>query len=143
MTSKRFVIFLALVVPYFAGANEDLQRLTADSSNWATWGGDYAGTRYSQLTQIDKNNVGRLQVAWTFSTGVLRGHEGGPLVVGDTLYVHTPFPNKVFAVNLADQTIKWAYAPNQSADTIPVVRDPVDELMPATAEFLRSHNPES
>ena len=55
--------------------------------------GNYANTRYSKLDQINADNVGKLQVAWTFSTGVLRGHEGAPLVVGDVMYVHTPFPN--------------------------------------------------
>jgi PQQ-dependent dehydrogenase (methanol/ethanol family) len=73
------------------------------------------------LTQINKSNVNRLQVAWTFSTGVLRGHEGGPLVIGDTLYVHSAFPNKVFAINLADQTIKWKYEPKQDPSVIPVM----------------------
>ena len=121
MNMKSFVISLALLVPCFAGANEDVQKLIDDSSNWAIWGGDYAGTRYSELTQIDKSNVGRLQVAWTFSTGVLRGHEGGPLVVGDTLYIQTPFPNKVFSINLPDQTINWTYAPTQDSATIPVM----------------------
>ena len=121
MNTKSFVMALALLAPCFAGANEDVQELIADSSNWATWGGNYAGTRYSELAQIDKSNVGRLQVAWTFSTGVLRGHEGGPLVVGDMLYIHTPFPNKVYSINLADQTINWTYAPTQDADTIPVM----------------------
>ena len=62
--------------------------------------GDYANTRYSKLNQINAANVGKLQVAWTFSTGVLRGHEGGPLVIGNMMYVHTPFPNKVFALDL-------------------------------------------
>ncbi len=52
---------------------------------------------------------------------MLRGHEGGPLVVGGTLYIHTPFPNKVYSINLADQTINWAYAPVQNEDTIPVM----------------------
>ena len=99
-------------LPAFAGANEEIERLTSDPNNWATWGGNYAGTRYSTLSQIDKSNVGNLKVAWTFSTGVLRGHEGGPLVVGGTLYIHTPFPNKVYSINLADQTINWAYSPN-------------------------------
>ncbi len=121
MNAKSFAMALALLVPCFAGANEDVEKLIADSSNWAIWGGNYAGTRYSELTQIDKSNVGRLQVAWTFSTGVLRGHEGGPLVVGDTLYIHTPFPNKVFSINLPDQTINWTYAPTQDTDTIPVM----------------------
>ena len=57
-------------------------------------------------------------MAWSFSTGVLRGHEGGPLVIGDTLYVHSAFPNKVFAINLADQTIKWKYEPKQDPSVI-------------------------
>jgi PQQ-dependent dehydrogenase (methanol/ethanol family) len=94
----------------------------ADPNNWAIWGGNYGGQRYSQLDQINARNVGDLQVAWTFSTGVLRGHEGGPLVVGDTLYIHTPFPNKVFAINQKDQSIIWRYEPVQDADeTIPVM----------------------
>ena len=62
--------------------------------------GDYANTRYSKLNQINKDNVKSLQVKWTFSTGVLRGHEGGPLVIGDVMYVHTPFPNIVYALDL-------------------------------------------
>ena len=121
MATKRCLLSLALLLPYFAAANEDVQDLIEDPANWAIWGGDYAGTRYSSLNQIDRRNVGDLQVAWTFSTGVLRGHEGGPLVIGDTLYVHTPFPNKVFSINLPDQSINWTYTPNQSADTIPVM----------------------
>ena len=63
--------------------------------------GDYANTRYSKLNQINASNVGKLQVAWTFSTGVLRGHEGGPLIMGNTMYVHTPFPNNVYALDLS------------------------------------------
>jgi len=121
MITKSLAIALALLVPCLASANEEIEKLTADANNWAIWGGNYAGTRYSELKQIDQSNVGRLQVAWTFSTGVLRGHEGGPLVVGGTLYIHTPFPNKVFSINLADHTINWTYAPNQNVATIPVM----------------------
>src|SRR5690606_4808911 len=121
MTIRRKVLSLAAVLPCIAAANDDLQSLIEDESNWAVWGGDYAGTRYSSLDQINRSNVANLQVAWTFSTGVLRGHEGGPLGVGDTLYVHTPFPNKVYAIDLNDHSIKWTYAPTQSADTIPVM----------------------
>ncbi len=66
-------------------------------------------------------NVKDLRVAWTFSTGVLRGHEGGPLVIGDMLYIHSPFPNKVFAIALADQQIKWKYEPKQDPTVIPVM----------------------
>jgi glucose dehydrogenase len=47
-------------------------------------------------------------VAWTFSTGVLRGHEGSPLVIGDMMYVHAPFPNTVFALDLSKEgQIVW------------------------------------
>ncbi len=124
MTKRLLVAIgtaLVLILPSLSGANTELMRLMDNPNNWASWGGDYAGTRYSKLNQINSKNVGDLQVAWTFSTGVLRGHEGGPLVIGDTLYVHTPFPNKVFAINLDDQTIKWRYEPKQNPDTIPVM----------------------
>jgi PQQ-dependent dehydrogenase (methanol/ethanol family) len=122
--SRRFVTLAAgaaMLLPAAAMANPDVMRLTKDPNNWAIWGGNYAGQRYSELNQINASNVGKLQVAWTFSTGVLRGHEGGPLVIGDTLYIHTPFPNKVYAINLNDQSIIWEYKPNQNPDTIPVM----------------------
>ena len=82
------------------GSSEAQTALTAMAGNAANWvmpNGDYANTRYSELSQINKDNVKNLQVAWTFSTGVLRGHEGGPLVIGNMMYVHTPFPNIVYA----------------------------------------------
>ena len=124
MPNRLAILVTTALATVFSGAvlaNPDVMKLTSDPKNWAIWGGDYAGTRYSQLSQINKNNVGSIQVAWTFSTGVLRGHEGGPLVVGDMLYVHTPFPNKVFAIDLNDQSIVWDYSPNQNPDTIPVM----------------------
>ncbi|WP_045837941.1 methanol/ethanol family PQQ-dependent dehydrogenase [Hyphomicrobium sp. 99] len=103
-------------------ANDDVAKLSADPNNWAQQSGDYAGTRYSALDQINTENVGQLKVAWTFSTGVLRGHEGGPLVVGDTMYLHSAFPNIVFALNLADeQKIIWKYTPKQDPSVIPVM----------------------
>ena len=84
--------------------------------------GDYANTRYSKLNQITAANVGKLQVAWTFSTGVLRGHEGGPLVIGNMMYVHTPFPNKVYALDLSQENkIVWKYEPKQDPNVIPVM----------------------
>ena len=110
-----------LAVPVFASASSDIEALTKDSNNWAMQAGNFANQRYSELKQINKNNAKDLQVAWTFSTGVLRGHEGGPLVVGDTMYVHSPFPNKVFALNLEDQKIKWKYEPKQDSAVIPVM----------------------
>jgi PQQ-dependent dehydrogenase (methanol/ethanol family) len=112
----------AILVSGSAFSNDEVIRMSKNAENWAMWGGDYAGTRYSELKEINKENVGKLQVAWSFSTGVLRGHEGGPLVVGDVLYIHTPFPNKVFAIDQSDQTIIWEYVPTQNGEeTIPVM----------------------
>ena len=122
--NKINTFLVALTIPLLAGvasANQSVTEAAASPDNWATWGGDYGGTRYSKLDQINKGNVKDLQVAWTFSTGVLRGHEGGPLVIGDTMYVQTPFPNKVFSINLEDQSINWQYEPKQNPDTIPVM----------------------
>lgn len=98
-----------------------LTELAANPDNWVMWGGQYNGQRYSELDQINAENVGQLQPAWTFSTGVLRGHEGGPLVFGDTMYIHTPFPNNVFAIDLKTQAIKWKYEPTQDPSVIPVM----------------------
>ena len=97
-------------------------RQTSDPNNWASQSGDYALQRYSKLDQINTDNVKDLKVAWTFSTGVLRGHEGSPLVIGDTLYVHTPFPNIVYALDLDDENkIIWKYEPKQDPSVIPIM----------------------
>ena len=103
-------------------ANDELAKLQQDAKQWVMQAGDFANTRYSALKQITADNVGKLQVAWTFSTGVLRGHEGGPLVVGDMMYVHAPFPNTVFALNIKDENkIVWKYEPKQDPNVIPVM----------------------
>ena len=90
--------------------------------DWAQPAGDYANTRYSTLTQINSGNVKALMPVWTFSTAVLRGHEGAPLVVGDVMYVHTPFPNIVYALDLDhDGKIVWKYEPKQDPNVIPLM----------------------
>ena len=129
MRFRKLLMFIAsttlgaaVAVPGVVSANDEVMALSQDANNWAMWGRTYDGQRYSPLDQINKENVGGLQVAWTFSTGVLRGHEGGPLVIGNTMWVHTPFPNKVFSINLADQSINWIYEPKQNAaETVPVM----------------------
>ncbi len=105
-----------------AMASDSVQAEIDNPDQWVLQTGDYANQRYSKLDQINKDNVGDLQVAWTFSTGVLRGHEGSPIVVGDTMYLHTPFPNIVYALDLANEgKIKWKYEPKQDPDVIPVM----------------------
>jgi lanthanide-dependent methanol dehydrogenase len=78
---------------------------------------DYASTRYSGLDQISTANVAQLKLAWTFSTGTLTGNEGAPLVVGDTLYVVTPYPNVLYALDLTQPgaPAKWSYKPKPAA----------------------------
>ena len=111
---------LAGVAP--ASANEELQKLIQDPNQWVIQTGDYANTRFSKLDQINASNVNKLQASWTFSTGVLRGHEGSPLVIGDVMYVHTPFPNTVFALDLnSEGKILWKYEPKQDPNVIPVM----------------------
>ena len=105
-----------------ASANAELLKMQNNPNDWVMPLGNYANHRYSELDQINTGNVKDLRVAWTFSTGVLRGHEGGPLVIGDTMYVHTPFPNKVFALDLNDDgRILWRYEPKQDSSVIPVM----------------------
>ncbi len=116
------VLATALLASAAATASDELLNMQKNADDWVMPTGNYANQRYSELDQINRDNVGDLNVAWTFSTGVLRGHEGGPLVIGDTMYVHTPFPNIVYALDLNDSgRIIWKYEPKQDPDTIPVM----------------------
>ena len=97
-----------------AFANDKLVELQKDEANWVMQGKNYSADHYSTSKQINKKNVSKLAPSWTFSTGVLSGHEGAPLVVGDMMYIHSPFPNNTFAINLNDPgTIVWEHKPKQ------------------------------
>ncbi len=103
-------------------AADDLVKMSQNPADWVMPALTYDNQRYSALKQINASNVGKLQVAWTFSTGVLRGHEGAPLVIGNMMYVHAPFPNTVFALDLDhDAQIVWKYEPKQDPNVIPVM----------------------
>jgi PQQ-dependent dehydrogenase (methanol/ethanol family) len=84
---------------------------------WRRPAKDFANTRYSPLNQITTDNVGQLKVAWTFATGVLRGQEGAPLVVNGTMYLVTPYPNYLYALDLTKPGAqpKWVYKPKPKA----------------------------
>ena len=104
----------AATAPAAAASDADKQ--------WTMPNKNPSATRYSGLSEINTENIKNLKVAWSFSTGVLRGHEGEPLVVGNTMYVHTPFPNIVYALDLSKEgaPIKWKYVPKQDAAVIPI-----------------------
>jgi PQQ-dependent dehydrogenase (methanol/ethanol family) len=93
-----------------------------DDGQWPMPAKDYASTRYSKLTAITPQNAPGLHPVWTFSTGVLGGHEGQPLVVGDTMYVVTPWPNVLYAFDLTKEgyPLRWKYRPEVSANAIGV-----------------------
>ncbi|TAL83555.1 MAG: PQQ-dependent dehydrogenase, methanol/ethanol family, partial [Beijerinckiaceae bacterium] len=70
-----------------AMANDNLEQMSKNPKNWVMQGGNYEHWNYSTLKQINAKNVKNLQPMWTFSTGVLRGHESSPLVIGDVMYL--------------------------------------------------------
>ena len=102
-----------------AGASIAAPR-TSPSGEWQYPAGDYSASRYSELEQITPDNAKNLHAAWTFSTGVLRGHEGQPLVVGNTMYVVTPYPNVSYALDLATegQPLKWKVRPENAQTAV-------------------------
>jgi len=93
-----------------------------DDGQWTMPGKDYASRRYSALAQITRANVTRLKPLWSFSTGVLGGHEGQPLVVGSTMYVVTPFPNVLYAFDLTREgyPLRWKYRPDVNPTAVGV-----------------------
>jgi PQQ-dependent dehydrogenase (methanol/ethanol family) len=95
---------------------------SSDDGQWTMPSRDYAATRYSPLTDITARNAAGLHPVWSFSTGVLAGHEGQPLVVGDTMYVVTPWPNVLYAFDLSKEgyPLRWKYRPDVSPNAIGV-----------------------
>ena len=127
---KWLVAILSIGLSVSAFANEEVRKLNDNPNYWAFPSGDYNNWRYSELDQINSKNADKVVAAWTFSTGRLQGHEGGPLVLPesatglphDTLYIHSSFPNDVFAINLDTLNIVWYFEPQQDeAETVPVM----------------------
>src|ERR1043166_1768207 len=84
--------------------------------DWTMPAKDYSSTRFSPLDQITTANIKDLKLAWTFSTGVTHGHEAAPLIVNNTMYIVTPWPNLLYALDLTKPgaPMKWMYQPNPS-----------------------------
>ena len=87
-----------------------------DDGQWVMAAKNHASTRYSTLNQINTENVRSLKPAFEFSTGTTRGNEAAPLIVNNTMYIVTPFPNSLYALDLTKPgaPMKWVYQPNPS-----------------------------
>src|SRR5437762_7300059 len=105
---SRWLLLLFAVVAVAARAAQ-----TPTDSDWPMPARDYASTRYAPLPDITRANVGSLKLAFTFSTGVLRGHEAAPIVAAGLMYIVTPYPNIVYALDLArpGAPLKWKFEP--------------------------------
>jgi lanthanide-dependent methanol dehydrogenase len=114
------ILLLAGLVP--AAAAQTKHAAAKEDGQWTMPGKDFGSTRYSGLNQITPANAKGLKAVWSFSTGVLGGHEGQPLVVDKTMYVVTPYPNVLYAFDLTKEgyPLKWKYRPWVSPASIGV-----------------------
>ncbi|HEX3684178.1 MAG TPA: methanol/ethanol family PQQ-dependent dehydrogenase [Bryobacteraceae bacterium] len=103
------VLALLVVAPAWAQIQNQ-----PDDGQWVMPAKNYASTRFSTLDQINTGNVQSLKLAWTFSTGLTHGHEAAPLIVNNTMYIVTPYPNYLYALDLTKPgaPMKWVYQPN-------------------------------
>ena len=102
-------LLCVLDVPEAAVAQEDS---AGDPAQWVMPNANYAGWNYSPLDQITVDNVEQLTMAWTTQLGIQDSYEASPLVIGDTMYIVTPKPNYVYALDLVRQgVIKWEFRP--------------------------------
>ena len=107
--SLSLLLLCVFNIPEPAIAQEGVED---NPSNWVMPNANYAGWNYSPLDQIDVGNVQNLAMAWTVQLGIQDSHEASPLVIGDTMYIITPKPNYVYALDLAREgVIKWEFRP--------------------------------
>ena len=115
---RRVALTLAVMVLAGCRANVDVPS-GGPVAEWPAYGGDTGGSRYSPLTQITRDNVAHLDVAWTYRTGdvsdgrkTLRktSFQATPIMVDGTLYLSTPF-NRVVALDPETGRERWSYDP--------------------------------
>src|SRR5262249_31546103 len=109
---------LLLTALLLAGCLHAVRHDPIEIGEWPGYGNDPGGTRYSPLTQIDRDNVTNLQIAWTYRTGEVGGvapgghtaFEATPLMVGGMLFLSTPY-NRVIALDPETGKERWSYDP--------------------------------
>src|SRR6202035_5791687 len=84
-----------------------------DDGQWSMPSKNYAATRFSSLTEISPTTAKKLQPVLTFSLAVNKGQEAAPIVVGNTMYIVTAYPNIVYALDLTrpGAPLKWRFSP--------------------------------
>jgi PQQ-dependent dehydrogenase (methanol/ethanol family) len=116
-SASAAAIALACGLAGTASANDDVLALQAEPGNNMMPSITYNGWNYSTLDQITLANVADLQIAWTWQVGIQDQHEAPPLVVGDTMYIVSPKPNYVYALDLnTDGVIKWEFRPDMNVE---------------------------
>ena len=110
MKSWWTTIALALSLPCVAAGR---------AGDWPMAGHDTALTRFAELDEVRPENVAHLALAFSFDTGIRKGQEAAPVVVGDTMFVVTPYPNTLYALDLAKPgaNVKWKFDPKPSASS--------------------------
>ena len=109
MTSKHFLWLLSISVLFSCGKSTP----EIDYTDWSHYGGPEDGSRYSALTQINKENVSQLEVAWTYHTGDATERsqiQCQPIVINGLLFATTPKLN-VFALDAATGEEVWRFDP--------------------------------
>src|SRR5690348_9210310 len=99
------VASLAVIVLSLAHA-QATRSASTQQKDWPIYGGGSLDDHYSPLNQINRSNVSKLQVAWTYDSGEAGGMETSPLVVGNVLYTYTP-SKTVIALNAATGKLLW------------------------------------
>lgn len=80
------------------------------ATDWPIAAKDFSNQRFSTLDQISQTNVASLKLAWSFDVGVRRGQESAPIVANGTMYVITPYPNILYALDLTQSgKVKWKF----------------------------------
>ena len=97
------VIVLAFSLSYAAR-----KKSSGKNQDWPAYGGSAENTHYSSLDQINRKNVKKLEVAWSFDTGEKGGLQTSPIIVGNVLYGLTP-SQKVFALDAATGKLLWKF----------------------------------
>jgi PQQ-dependent dehydrogenase (methanol/ethanol family) len=105
-------VIFGLGIPSVTQGHQGLLALQKDPKQWVMPNGNYSGWNYSALDQINLSNIQNLTMAWSMQLGILDAHEASPLVIGNTMYIVTPKPNYVYALDLThDGVIKWEFRP--------------------------------